>query len=246
MFTFTANISMTSARYFMLTFYYMDSMSFINNFLSLDVLVSESLTFSLVVKLVAMCEMDFHYKDKTPPINYVANIASTMQLFPPEDWLCGSSLPSSFAPSAINRMLDELTPNNIRIFWESQKFKGCTDSLEPWYKISYTMERITASSIQQWIEKAPHERLHLPARNMFIPTDLTLRQVEEKVKFPVLLRESSFSRLWYKPDTTFFTPKAYVRIDFNCPESKSSLEAAVLTDIFTRLLGDYLNEHGNY
>ncbi|KAM0952033.1 putative insulysin [Dioscorea sansibarensis] len=194
-------------------------------------------------ELVAICETDFHYKDKFPPINYVANIASNMQLFPPEDWLCGCSLPSRFDPSTINRMLDELTPNNVRIFWESQKFKGCTDSLEPWYKTSYMIERITAASIQQWVEKAPSEHLHLPGHNIFIPTDFALRQVEEKVKFPVLLRKSSLSKLWYKPDTTFFTPKAYVRIDFNCPESKFSPEAVVLTDIFTRLLTDYLNEY---
>ncbi|KAH7661783.1 insulysin protein [Dioscorea alata] len=196
-------------------------------------------------ELVAICETGFHYKDKIPPIDYVPNIASKMQLFPPEDWLCGSSLPSRFDPSTINRMLDELTPNNVRIFWESQKFKGCTDSLEPWYKTSYTIERITAATIQQWVENAPNEDLHLPGHNIFIPTDFTLRQVEEKVKFPVLLRKSSFSKLWYKPDTTFFTPKAYVRIDFDCPESKFSPEADVLTIFFTRLLADYLNEYAH-
>lgn len=58
------------------------------------------------------------------------------------------------------------------------------------------------------------------------------------------MRKSPFSRLWYKPDTMFFTPKAYVRIDFNCPESNHSPEASVLTEMFTRLLMDYLNEYG--
>jgi insulysin len=62
----------------------------------------------------------------------------------------------------------------------------------------------------------------------------------------VLLQKSEFSRLWYKPDTMFFTPKAYVKLDFNCPESNCSPEAEVLTDIFTKLLLDYLNEYGKY
>ena len=57
---------------------------------------------------------------------------------------------------------------------------------------------------------------------MFISTDLTLKQVEEKVKHPVLLCKSEFSRLWYKLDTMFFTPKAYITVDFNCPESNCS------------------------
>lgn len=42
----------------------------------------------------------------------------------------------------------------------------------------------------------------------------------------------------------FYTPKAYVKIDFNCPQAGNSPEADVLTDIFTRLLMDYLNEYG--
>lgn len=50
--------------------------------------------------------------------------------------------------------------------------------------------------------------------------------------------------MWYKPDTRFSTPKAYVKIDFNCPYAGKSPEAEVLTDMFTRLLMDYLNEYG--
>jgi len=115
---------------------------------------------------------------------------------------------------------------------------------------------------------APNENLHLPAPNVFICTDLSLKSAQEKVwwvisprdryflliflicwplkqvKFPVLLRKSSYSRLWYKPDSMFSTPKAYVKIDFNCPHAGNSPEAEVLTDIFTRLLMDYLNEYG--
>ncbi|VYS60690.1 unnamed protein product [Arabidopsis thaliana] len=36
------------------------------------------------------------------------------------------------------------------------------------------------------------------------------------------MRKTSYSRLWYKPDTKFFKPKAYVKMDFNCPLAVSS------------------------
>lgn len=42
----------------------------------------------------------------------------------------------------------------------------------------------------------------------------------------------------------FSTPKAYVKIDFNCPYASISPEAEVLADLFARLLMDYLNEYG--
>ncbi|RZC77504.1 hypothetical protein C5167_001669 [Papaver somniferum] len=107
--------------------------------------------------------------------------------------------------------------------------------------IQMILDELTPAN--QWISAAPNQNLHLPAPNVFIPTDLSIKDLTEKVKFPVLLRKSSYSRLWYKPDTMFFTPKAYVKIDFNCPYTSHTPEAVVLTDVFTRLVMDYLNEY---
>ncbi|XP_028553787.1 insulin-degrading enzyme-like 1, peroxisomal [Dendrobium catenatum] len=175
------------------------------------------------------------------------------ELYPSEDWLVQSSLPSKFFPSAIKATLDELSPETVRIFWESKSFEGCTDLVEPWYGTKYSVQKLPPSTIQQWIEKAPKEDLHLPIPNIFIATDLTIKQVSDKVNsiyecvpYPYLIRKSPFSRLWYKPDTMFFTPKAYIKIEFNCPLSNQSPEAAVLTDMLTRLLMDYLNEYAYY
>ncbi|KAE9621676.1 putative insulysin [Lupinus albus] len=197
-------------------------------------------------ELSAVCETKFHYQDKVPPISYVVNIASNMQQYPQKDWLTGSSLPSKFSPSVIQMVLDQLSPNNVRIFWESKNFEGHTDQVEPWYGTAYSIEKITDSVIQGWVLSAPDENLHLPAPNIFIPTDFSLKTVQEKVKFPVLLSRSSYSALWYKPDTLFSIPKAYVKIDFHCPYAGNSPEAEVLTHIFTELLMDYLNEYAYY
>ncbi|KAF3442699.1 hypothetical protein FNV43_RR16616 [Rhamnella rubrinervis] len=197
-------------------------------------------------ELAAVCETEFHYQDKYPPIDYVVNISSHMQFYPPKDWLVGSSLPSIFSPNIIQKVLDELSPNNVRIFWESKKFEGDTDMVEPWYGTAYSIEKVTVSMIQEWMLSAPNEDLLLPAPNMFIPTDLSLKNAHEKVNDPVVLRKSPCSMLWYKPDTVFLTPKAYVMIDFNCCHASDSPEAEVLCDIFTRLLMDYLNEYAYY
>ncbi|KAK3127443.1 hypothetical protein QOZ80_7AG0573360 [Eleusine coracana subsp. coracana] len=194
-------------------------------------------------ELQAICETGFHYRDKSPPMNYVVNISSNMQIFPPEDWLIASSVPSKFSPDAIQKILNELTPENVRIFWESKNFEGQTNLIEPWYGTSYSVKAVHPSIIQKWVEKAPKDGLQLPKPNIFIPSDLSLKNAEEKVTFPGMLRKTLFSRLWYKSDTMFFTPKAFIKIDFHCPLSHSSPESAVLTDLFTRLLMDYLNDY---
>jgi hypothetical protein len=36
----------------------------------------------------------------------------------------------------------------FRIFWESKKFEGQTDKVEPWYGTAYVVEKITGSMIQ--------------------------------------------------------------------------------------------------
>ncbi|XWS56279.1 hypothetical protein CRYUN_Cryun09bG0072300 [Craigia yunnanensis] len=197
-------------------------------------------------ELSTVCETGFHYRDKIPPIDYVVNLSSNMQIYPPKDWLVGSSLPSNFNPDTIQMILNKLSPENVRIFWESKKFEGLTDKVEPWYGTAYSVEKVSPSTIQGWMSSAPNEKLHLPAPNVFIPTDLSIKNAQEKVKFPVLLRKSSYSKLWYKPDTMFSTPKAYVKIDFNCPHVSNSPEAEVLAGLFARLLMDYLNEYAYY
>ena len=193
-----------------------------------------------------ICNTMFHFRDKIPPINYVTSIASKLELYPPQDWLVASSLPSNFNPHTIQMVLDQLVPNKSRIFWASKQFEGQTNEIEPWYGTAFSVEKIKDDLVKQWEVSQPDTRLGLPLPNVFIPTDLTLKQVEEKVKHPVLLRKSEFSRLWYKPDTMFFTPKAYIKLDFNCPESNCSPEPEVLTndngiDLGTTQLGEKID-----
>ncbi|KAF3776375.1 Zinc-metallopeptidase [Nymphaea thermarum] len=118
------------------------------------------------------------------------------------------------------------------IFWESKSFKGHTDMVEPWYQTEFSVDKITDAIVQKWIDASPNDELHLPAPNLFIPTDLAIKEVQQ-ANYPFLLRKTSFSRLWYKPDNLFLTPKAFIKIDFSCPESRHSPDAEVLTDIFT-------------
>eukprot|EP01018_Ginkgo_biloba_P032600 Gb_24525 [translate_table: standard] len=212
----------------------------------LNILRKNGITEWIFDEVRSICNTKFNFRDKIPPFNYVTNIASNSQLYPPQDWLVASSLPSKFNPTTIQMVLDQLTPNNSRIFWASKQFEGLTTETEPWYGTAFSVEKIGDDLIKQWATSKPDERLLLPSANVFIPTDLMLKQMEDKVKHPVLLRKSKLSRLWYKPDTMFSTPKGFIKLDFNCPESNYSPEAEILTDIFTKLLVDYLNEYAYY
>jgi insulysin len=106
-----------------------------------------------------------------------------LQIYPTKHWLVGSSLPSKFNPAIVQKVLDELSPNNVRIFWESNKFEGQTDKVEPWYNTAYSLEKITKFTIQEWMQSAPDVNLLLPTPNVFIPTDFSLKDLKDKVQF---------------------------------------------------------------
>ncbi|CAL5418101.1 unnamed protein product [Camellia sinensis] len=52
--------------------------------------------------------------------------ATVDKLYPPNDWLVGSSLPPKFSPTIIESTLNELTPNNV----SKAIYKDPTDSKE--------------------------------------------------------------------------------------------------------------------
>eukprot|EP00898_Chlorokybus_atmophyticus_P006740 jgi/Chlat1/7067/Chrsp57S06767 len=190
----------------------------------------------------AVAEMKFHFRDKSPPFSYATYLASNMQIYPAADVLAASHLPRVYDEAAIRSVLTAMTPDNVRIMWASKRFDGELQLREPWYETQYSLEQLG----QDWLEASAatsiDERLQLPQANPYIPTNFQLKEHEQLPEHPVLYRKSLFSRLWYKPDTRFSTPKAYVYIDFTCPEAYISPANAVLTRFFAKLTMDYLNE----
>ncbi|XP_018722020.1 insulin-degrading enzyme-like 1, peroxisomal [Eucalyptus grandis] len=57
--------------------------------------------------------------------------------------------------------------------------------VEPWYATAYCVDKLTDSTIQEWVQRAPSEHLRLPVANQFIATDLSLKKTD-KVMYPVI------------------------------------------------------------
>jgi hypothetical protein len=59
---------------------------------------------------------------------------------------------------------------------------------------------------------------------------------------PEVIHDSGLVTLWHRPDPSFKVPKASVTCHFQLAESYLSPEAAVMTQLYTKLLNDYLSE----
>ena len=103
--------------------------------------------------------------------------------------------------------------------------------------------------------------LHLPAANEFVPSDFSLLPASPSPETttttttttatttrsttttpPTVVHSTDLTTLWFRPEPSFKIPKAVVYINLRCPESYVSPRAAVLTQLYSKLVNDALSE----
>ena len=97
-------------------------------------------------------------------------------------------------------VLDKLIPDNVYVTVIAQKFADISTMTEPWYGTKYTREKIPSEKISKWTKPELNEKLHIPEKNDFIPTnfDLAARDEEDCEFGPQILKETPLLRLWFK------------------------------------------------
>jgi len=188
--------------------------------------------------------MQFRFKDKERPQSYVCGLAGHMQDYPAEEVLTAGYLLTDWRPDLITDVLNNLTPESVRIGLISQQFADKCTSTEPWYGAKYNCEKIPAEKIEAWTNCGLHEKLRLPDKNDFIPTNFSLCSRDWcDLSHPTILRQNNMGRLWYKQDQEFLLPKNCINIELKSPIAYSDPHHANLTYMFTTLFKDELNEY---
>ncbi|KAJ9631146.1 metalloprotease [Knufia peltigerae] len=196
-----------------------------------------------------MAEVDFRFRQKTPPSRFTSATSSVMQRQLPRNMLLsGTSRLRRFDAQAIVQAMQYLREDNFRLMLVSQEYPGSWDQKERWYGTDYKVEHIPTdvlSEIRKALSspqtEAPKE-LHLPHRNEFIPTKLDVEKldIKEPATAPKLLRNDELVRLWWKKDDVFWVPKANVNIRLRNALTASNPVNYVKTMIFDSLVRDAL------
>ncbi|KAH0420297.1 peptidase M16 inactive domain-containing protein [Colletotrichum camelliae] len=196
----------------------------------------------------AMDVINFKSQGKMEPINLTKEISATMQKPVPRKWLLGDGRLRKFDSQLIKKGLACLRPDNFRLTIVSQNFPGDWDRTEKIYGTEYRKERIPDDFMAD-IEKAASSsapdrlvELHLPHKNIFIPTELEVEkmEVEKPAVAPRVVRNDKVARAWFKKDDTYWVPKAYLSICCRNPNIYSTAENAVKATLFTELVMDAL------
>ncbi|XP_076461437.1 insulin-degrading enzyme-like [Babylonia areolata] len=188
--------------------------------------------------------MQFRFKDKEKPRNYVCSLSSMLQDYPMKEVLSAPYLFTEYRPELITMILNLLTPDNMRVHVSSKKFEGQTDQTEKWYGTHYRVDDLPSSLLEEWKSCGLHDNLRLPDRNEFIPSDFDLVPRESgNPALPEIIRDTPLSRLWYKQDDKFLKPKACISFDFASPYAYIDPLHANLNTLFVELFKDALNEY---
>eukprot|EP00123_Amoebidium_parasiticum_P017153 comp23732_c1_seq1/m.40925 comp23732_c1_seq1/g.40925 ORF comp23732_c1_seq1/g.40925 comp23732_c1_seq1/m.40925 type:complete len:972 (-) comp23732_c1_seq1:688-3603(-) len=189
--------------------------------------------------------MFFRFKDKELPYNYVSSVANYMQMYPPAHVLSGPYMYYEYDPKVIRKLLNLLTPDNMRMFVVSKRFGETANKVERWYGTKYSEHALGEDLLKSWAECNLNPELAIPAPNEFIPTDFTIKQLSEDTasKHPVVVVETPHLRAWHKQDDVFKLPKAIIMVLISSRMAYVSPTHCVLTRLFSELLKDSLAEY---
>jgi insulysin len=198
-----------------------------------------------------MADVEFRFKQKSPASRFTSRVSAVMQRPLPRNWLLsGTSRLRKFDPEGIVQAMQFLRDDNFRLMIVSQDCPVEFDKKEKWYGTDYRIEKIP-SDFQSEIRKALHSssserpaELHLPHKNEFIPTRLSVerKEVAEATKTPKLIRNDDTIRLWWKKDDTFWVPKANVHITLRSPLTYATPANYVKSVLVCQLVKDSLTE----
>ncbi|XP_076374865.1 insulin degrading metalloproteinase isoform X2 [Megalopta genalis] len=190
-----------------------------------------------------IAEMNFRFMEKMPPKQYVIHLVSRVQDFPMEEILVVGNIIMTWDPDLIESITKYLVPEKVRIHVIGQLYESICNETEKWYGTKFKKEKIPKHTIDQWNNAGYNPDLQLPPKNEFIPKRFDTKPTENVTKFPVIIEDTPFMRLWFKQDDEFLVPKANLWIDFVSPLTYIDPLSNALTVMFMLLLRDASNEY---
>ncbi|KAI9355143.1 Metalloenzyme, LuxS/M16 peptidase-like protein [Zopfochytrium polystomum] len=194
-----------------------------------------------------LAEAFFRYSEKTSPAGFVSRVAGQLHAYPPAHALSGPRVMFEMDKQSIADVMERLNPANMSITFINSDFDTTGWSKAAWYGTEYVVQPLSDTLRQALSDIKPNPQLHLPARNEFIPSDLSIRKtIGEKETRPTIIMDTPTIRLWHKKDDTFWVPKSQALISFKTPLAYASSKCAVLAQLYVRLLEDALNEYSYF
>ncbi len=175
-------------------------------------------------------KLNYQYQDQIDPFAFISSQASSILEEPLSSYPKNTLFSEEPSQEKIAEALFFLRPENFRIYLMAPSLPvPCTEE-EPWFKASYSMQKIAPEMIRTWKTVKPSTKVQLPPKNFFVPQDFSVIPCEKEK--PSLLLKNDYGFLYYKGDNFYKTPEVSLSFSILSPEITPSSQSEVLLDLF--------------
>ncbi|XP_059612508.1 nardilysin [Phlebotomus argentipes] len=169
-------------------------------------------------ELQAIEDAKFKYSNEKDAVDNVEELVINLKYYPAKNVLNGSKLLFEYDKEQIQTFIDRLfnDPCNIMIWCNDETPR---DQKEKWFGTEYRLEDMSEEwkSMRKNVEIFPE--FDLDQTNNFITTDFTILHPTitpmECAQPPSLIRQDKLCELWFREDTRFGLPRAYINFGFS-------------------------------
>lgn len=181
-------------------------------------------------------EVDFLFKERGDTVSEVSHLATKLHQIPVEQLFTVDYRFSEFDKDLIKHYVDALNRENVFRIVTAPEIKASAQT--PLYEVPY---RVQADYLpaQSKTEDALSSSLQLPAKNPFIPENLSL--VEGFDERPQSILKHDRFNAWHAVNTRFGTPRATLRIRLKSALVESSVQQAASVKLLASAISEDLN-----
>ena len=182
-----------------------------------------------------MAKIDFEWKNKDEGMGFAAGRAALMHEYDLKDIETLPYLFKKFEPEAYRKILDTLTPENLRVTLMANSLS--TDRTAKYYGTEYSITEVEGDSFNRLKNPPPTSGMSYPKGNEFIPNNLQLVGEE-----PHLVWDDDRAQVWFMFDHRFKQPKVMMQLRIETPLVYDTVEHLMLAKLYDAAIGEGLNE----
>ncbi|KEY59359.1 pitrilysin [Serratia sp. DD3] len=207
----------------------------------LQMMRQEGIKQSYFDEIARVLNIDFRYPSITRNMGYIEWLVDAMLRVPVEHVLDAPFLADRYDPQAIAARLEQMTPQNARIWFISPDEPHNKQAY--FVEARYQVEKIPQDRFTQWQQLGQGIALSLPGLNPYIPDDFSLIKPSHPFSQPEMVVNQPGLRALYMPSRYFADePKADVTVALRHAKTMDSARHQVLFSLMDYLAGLSLDQ----
>ena len=190
-------------------------------------------------------QINFDYKDKLKPIDFVEHYAQNLIDYKCEDVFIGDSIFKEYNKNLLKQYLDMFNFDNLVILFLSKNFENECNLTEKWYGTKYSECNLPIKQEDIDIYKCPHI-FDYPPENKFCPKNLDLFPIENtSIKYPELIYNEENCKVYFLQDNVFKLPRGMLKFNIKFIKNlcnNSDIKNEVIAHLLKKIIKLELNE----